>query len=249
MRFSRVLFSALVFVCTALFAGNHLAFPQQVEQTRSAQRLEARLSQKADFIPGNNPPLEQLIEIARHYRIPMGIEWLDQPDQPTPTAKVNLTAAMTVREMLVAILLEAPAQQLRIQDGMLHILPVSNSPDNLLALRIPSFQVARENLPGAEAKLKVEIRRALTHNAYPNGYGGTLPEYTSGPLSTRDISLELQNLTVREILDNIVQVSNRVLWVAHFPRSRKGSATRQNEDPLVEKQLLIDYPWKLILFD
>jgi hypothetical protein len=257
MLFSRIVCQAVVFFCAVQVTVECFgATPASgIEAQSSTQSLEAKLARKADFVPKDKPPLEQLVEIGRHYDLPMGIEWMDQADQSAATpSRPNLTSDMTVQEMIASVLLEAPLQQLRIEDGVIHIFhpSLADSPNNLLALRIPSFQVVNENLPGAEARLRSEIRRALNHNAYPNGFGGSLPEYTSGPLSTRNISLQFQNVTVRQILDGIIRASKQALWVAHFPQGQRGSKRSDvpvNQDPLIEKVTPIDYPWKLIIFE
>ena len=52
--------------------------------TLEAQDLSTRLSQPANYRPKAMTTLQQLIEVARHYRIPMGIEWVQ--DKKTETA-------------------------------------------------------------------------------------------------------------------------------------------------------------------
>jgi len=50
-------------------------------QVASAQELDSKLAQKADFSPTASSAKEQLIQIAQHYKIPMGIEWVIPSDE------------------------------------------------------------------------------------------------------------------------------------------------------------------------
>src|SRR3982751_3870789 len=42
-----------------------------------AQTLEERLNQRTDFVPRRGTPVEQLIEIAQRFKIPMAVEWVE----------------------------------------------------------------------------------------------------------------------------------------------------------------------------
>ena len=48
-----------------------------VPNTRS-QTLNVKLEQQTDFLPKTASSVEQLVEVARQFKIPMGIEWLER---------------------------------------------------------------------------------------------------------------------------------------------------------------------------
>src|ERR1700752_900257 len=101
-NFSRILLLALILFLTPAVA--------------ITQGLESKLAQKPDYIPVATSPREQLIEVAQHYKIPMGIEWINKADEKRePSA---LTAQPTVMSMLQSILERVPGYTAEIKDGI-----------------------------------------------------------------------------------------------------------------------------------
>jgi len=44
------------------------------------QMLKTKLAERTDFVPTSDTPLNQLIEVAQKFKIPMGIEWIEEMD-------------------------------------------------------------------------------------------------------------------------------------------------------------------------
>lgn len=59
-----------------LYALNVYRVIAQAPAETPAQKLEAKLAQRADFIPAAGTVRDQLVQVAQHYKIPMGIEWV-----------------------------------------------------------------------------------------------------------------------------------------------------------------------------
>jgi hypothetical protein len=228
-----------------------------IRQSQTSMRsLEDKLSLKATFIPRSKSALAQLIEVAKHYRLPMGIEWLNRPGKEKVAVTLSLVRdSVTVRELIQTILLQSQDQQMSIEDGIIHITHPAFmiDPKNLLNLRISEIHVENLDLPEAEAQLRLKIGMTLRPQLYTDGYGVGHRYYLKGAFSKRNISISGNNLTVREILNDIAKANGSLLWVAQLtPRELADGKPSgpQNPDPLVEsKPEPIDYPWQFISFE
>src|SRR5829696_1608573 len=88
--------------------------------TLNAQDLSSRLSQPANYRPTASTTLQQLIEVAQHYRVPMGIEWVgDTKKEAVPLPET--IRAPTVNDLINAILQNAHGYVAQQRDGVLHI--------------------------------------------------------------------------------------------------------------------------------
>jgi hypothetical protein len=195
-----------------------LSYPcNGVPQTSTASAIEARLNSKADFLPTAESPLDQLIQIATHYKIPMAIEWINRLDEAR--GPVLPDATNTVRELINAILrMQRVQYQLVVRNGILHINCPSMVFDvqNPLNLRISHFAVKKENLFDAEADLGVKIDMALHPMEYKDGYisdNGYPPGHV---FEVANITFDVQDLNVRDILDRIAVGNGNALWVVRL---------------------------------
>ena len=192
-----------------------------IEGLICGQSLDSRLLQKATFVPKSALILDQLIEVAQHYQIPMGIEWVDQPVVKvfaSPTSRPT-----TVRSLIATILRPYRGYRMKAADGMVHIANQAfvGSPRNFLNLRISEFKVDKASVVDADASLRLGIKMALHPERYANGwnggYGGYLPAEV---LNIPNITFFGRNFTVREILNKIVAANGNALWVVHLNTSR-----------------------------
>jgi len=81
-----------------------------------SQSLEEKLSQVADFAPSASTTEARLIELAQHYRIPMGIEWIS--DENAAPISSPIPSESSVREMLDLFCGMAPGYRTDVKDGM-----------------------------------------------------------------------------------------------------------------------------------
>jgi hypothetical protein len=235
----------LIFAAQSLQTKKAQAGAQKSEP--SAQTLEAKLSQKATFVPRNRPALDQLIEVAQHYRIPMGIEWNEQAEGRGNTLAVGRDA--NVRELINAILAQAPDEQMTVENGIVHVGTPALATDakNILNLRIEDFQVKNENLFYAEDRLRLAIDMTLHPEDYEEGYNGGYGYAPDDVFAVRNISFRASNVTVRDILDRIALANGHALWVARLSRAEQEADGRKSQkavrsEPPPAKQ----YPWKFI---
>lgn len=192
--------------------------------TLHAQDLSSRLSQPANYQPKAPTTLQQLIEVAQHYRIPMGIEWIHETkteDAPLP----ETTKPRTVNDLIAAILNHSPGYIAQQRDNVLHIVKTEfmDKRGNFLNLRLSTFELEKENIFGAEYWLRLRIKMKLHPERYKDGYGGGYG-YGAGTddgFDKENITLAGNDLTVREILNKIVIANGNALWVVQFSPSEK----------------------------
>jgi hypothetical protein len=253
---------AAVLICLPyILARQHPSLEKSGAPARSRivlqEDVESKLSQKADFIPERKSFLDQLVGVAQHYRIPMGIEWIkpgssQELDVPLPKPE----SSPTVRDLLQAIVSRLPSYQMTVQNGIVYVAQPVFAVDakNFLNVRIEEFRVENENLLDAEEHLHLSIDMTLHPDKYEEGYMGGYGYNPDDVFAKRKITFTGEDLTVREILDGLVKASGNALWIAHFDpddfKPAKSSTTKsartsdQEEDkskyhwefvPLVEK--------------
>lgn len=209
----------------------------------SAQSLEAKLAARADFTPDATSSKEQLVEVARHYGIPMGIEWIDMPSPGTSYSSVDKQP--TVRDMIRLIVRRMPGYRLKIRDGIVNISYTSYAVDarNFLNIRIVEYHVNRENVFGAQALLRLNIHRALHPELYAGGsnggYGYGVPR--DDTFNLKNISFSARNVTVRDILNRIVTVKGNAAWLIELTPERM-----MKGEPFFAQNGPIDFSWRII---
>lgn len=223
----------------------------QKATTPAAQDIEAKLAQKIAFVPGSNIPiLEQLIGVAKYYKIPMGIEWVEaKPPQEGRVALPSGESGATVRDLLSAIMSGTAEHQLTVENGVVHIAsPVLvSAPRNFLNVEIDDFEIKDNNLFEAEDELRIAIDTTLHPEEYEGGYAGGFGYAPDDPLAKSNVTFKGQNLKVRAILDGLVKSSGNALWLV-----RLKDIDASGVDPAQEanqKGLKARYPWKFVPLD
>ena len=220
-----------------------------------AEDIESRLSRKADFIPAGKSASDQLIAVAQHYRIPMGVEWVDQGSlqeldvAPPPPPRES---DPTVRDVLEAIVLRLPGYQMTTRNGVVHITHPAFADDagNFLNVHIEEFQIENENLLAAKEQLRLSIDMTLHPDDYEGGYAGGYGHNPDDVLAKRNITFQGTDLTVREILDSLVKANGNALWVAQldsddFKTAAKASTTKPTKNSKQE-EAMSKYRWNFV---
>lgn len=180
----------------------------------NAQTLRERLEQQTAFIPANSSPTEQLIEVAQRFKIPMAIEWLEAKSEAAK-ATLNFKGG-SVLDLIKTIVQQSPEHQVLNEGRILYIYPpaVAAHQFNFLNLRIDDYEVNEESLYGAEFELRICINAKLYPELYKNGYVGG---FGGAPddlfMKVQNITLSGRDLTIREILNRIIEESGNALWI------------------------------------
>ena len=207
------------------------------------QSLDSRLLQKASFVPKSTSALDQLIEVAHHYEIPMGIEWIDRPDAKVLT--LPQSKRTSVQRLITAILRQSPGYRLKVADGVVHIANKTfvGDPRNFLNLRISEFRVKEGNVFDADASLRLGITMTLHPERYARGWNGGYGYGAGGVFDVRNITLFGRNLIVRQILNKIIAANGNALWVVQLNPSRMMNAEPSFFAQEYESQ---DFRWQFI---
>jgi hypothetical protein len=211
------------------------------------QTVDSKLTQKVEaFDSESSSTVEQLIELAQKFQVPMGVEWLLTADEK-PARPVHVRKAL-VRDALKVILQEQPDYQFTLRDGVVHVVasPIIKDRRNFLNLVIPRFRVDKESLVGANHYLRLSIKLLLHPSpGFGGGYGGV---GLNNDFAVRNITFSGSNLTVRQILSKIAALQGNALWVVRLKSSEK----MKNEPfyaqtvSLTTEEVASDFTWQFI---
>ncbi len=241
--------AAAVLVCLPLI----FAAPQKRASKSGKQvaaDLDAKLARKADFVPSNKSTLDRLVGIAKHYEIPMGIEWIGgtgAEDLEVPSAAVSATP--TVRDLLTAIVSRLPDYQLTVQNGVVHIAPpiIAVRNDNFLNLVIEDFEVKNDTLFGAQHDLRLAIDMTLHPKEFEGGYAGGYGNDPEHVFAKQRFSYKSDDLTVRQILDGLVKANGNALWIAEFNREDFAPPVKTaTAGPVTDKSEETKLQWRFV---
>jgi hypothetical protein len=217
----------------------------------SGETLTERLERQTDFRPQPGSPVEQLVEVAQKFKIPMAIEWLEPPPQV-------FTAALTFRQGTVLSLLEAivrrsPEHRLVVTDAAAYVSPpaVTEHPFNFLNLRVSRYRVINEPLLGAEYMLRHSINALLYPELYKHGFGGGYGSAPGDPFWEANVTVSGDNLTIRETLTRIAVANGNALWVVRLKGDEfEGSKPHWDGVPIDEYgNSPLNTRWKFIPLD
>ncbi len=186
-----------------------------------AQTLEAKLSQRVSFAPQSSSPLGQLLEVAQHYEIPMGIEWIDESEAGTKAPTLSKRDQQTVQDFINEILQGTQGYRAQKNAGVLNVARprLAVSPKNFLNISIPEFQVRRATLFDAEALLRLKLEMFLHPERYAQGWNGGWGNAPGSVFDVQNATFSGHDLTVRQILNNIVAANGNALWIVHLTPS------------------------------
>jgi hypothetical protein len=184
---------------------------------RSAQTesLEKKLGTVTNYVPQAAAPADQLVEVARRFKLPMGIEWVEKADTATPD-KTPPSGNRTVRELIEEIVSASPGYLIEVDDGLVRIYSPSDAvhPFNFLNIQLDSYSVKDGHLFEAEDRLRWAIRFTLEPEKYRHGYGGGYGHGTPDVFQIPKFTLSSSDVTIREVLNRIALAQGNALWVA-----------------------------------
>src|SRR5437660_1127256 len=76
----------------------------------TAATLREKLAERTDYVPAGDTVRDQLINVAQHFHITMGIEWL-QSENETPPSRLS-SDKRTLRELIKALVDQSPRHQM-----------------------------------------------------------------------------------------------------------------------------------------
>ena len=187
-----------------------------------AQSVREKLAQSTDYRPRSTNADHQLVEVARHFKIPMAIEWLDQTPDAVQPPGLSFEKG-TVLDLIKAIVARAPQERLIVVDRLVRIFPPSvlNHRFNFLNLQLRRYCVSNESVLGADFEVRVGIDTMLYPREFRYGFNGG---YGGGEnlLWIEEINICVNHFSIRALLTEIVAQSGKAAWIAHLnPRELK----------------------------
>ena len=186
------------------------------------QRLDEKLAERTNFVPRSDTPLNQLIEVAQKFTIPMGIEWVEEKD-----GLVNESLDFQegrIIDLIAAIIKGSPDVVANEEGEILHVfsLYAVSNPLNFLNLRIPEYEAVNRPLHLAERQLRMRINQLLYPNPKSGGTGGGYGGWHPDPLSYYNIIFSGHNVSIRDVLTGIALSCGKALWVVELSRDELG---------------------------
>ena len=173
---------------------------------RTTEELSVKLNKRlSNYNPGVFNFVGALLHVSNEFQIPMGITWVD-----SPTARAEKPFAWnsaTIEEIIQAITETQPGYQVKVRNGVVHIFP-AGLPDaeSFLKIKLPGFQTQDTVVEFASFKLHI----AVTPMRAP--YQVSI----AGPGDSQ-VTVELANCLVEDVLDAFAVSSNRKTWIVTLP--------------------------------
>lgn len=203
-------------------------------------------------ITASSGSFEQLVEIAKRYKIPMGIERVDEDGKDSSreqaTDRELRVSGLSVLSLIDEILKQIPGYQASVADGVLLIgkPDIMSSARSFLNLRIPQYKVSDENVYGAEFQLRLAIDLTLEPEKYSRGYNGGHGHPPGTVFDVNNININVNNATVREIMSEIIRQNGHGMWSVHLaPANTKPEAPYFAQDDWQ----ISGFQWRFIPLD
>lgn len=179
------------------------------------ESLEEKLATATEYVPKAIAPVDQLVEVAQKFKIPMAIEWVERAGATTHD-KTTASEKRSVRELIEEIARMSPGHRIEVDDGLVRIYSPAEAvhPFNFLNIRLNSYSVKDGDLFAAEDQLRWAIRFTLEPEKYRHGFGGGYGHGANDVFEIPKFTLSGADLTIREVLNRIVLAQGNSLWVA-----------------------------------
>lgn len=158
-----------------------------------------------------------LIRVAQDFEIPMGLEWIRLPSDPTEIKRTWHNA--TVGQIIGSIVKGRAGYDLTVKDGVVHVFYDGATADkrNFLNIKIEDFRSKDEYVAASKQRLH-EIVRRIVFPPPPPVPGRQYTEIRQVVVSGGEhkTTFEVLNGTVREVLDKMALATDGKIWVVTF---------------------------------
>lgn len=173
-------------------------------------KIETRIGH---FESGGKPLVEIVLDLAYQYKLPMGLEYVDQAAATQP---INLSFHnRPVRDVLAAIVGELPEYRMTVS-GLVQIYSprARMDPSNLLNRTMRNFDLVNEDTHRASADLHCALAREL------NPHMGCFVSIGGGQWGALKVTIHARNAKVYQIIDEIVTQNGSAVWTVLVPPSK-----------------------------
>jgi hypothetical protein len=186
----------------------------------SAGQLDAKLHAAVpEYSVSGNTFIAALLRVADEFQIPLGVEWVATS---SAVEKLSLswhdTSVINIVEVIVH---SQPGYEVRVDGSILHVTSTAiPRGQDFLNLTVHSFDVQEQVVQIAERQL----RSAIAATVAPQKVGGILGSLATSP-NEPSITIKREDASVREILDSLISVSRKKIWVVTFVDSATSTTT------------------------
>jgi hypothetical protein len=178
--------------------------------------IKAKLAlQVTDYDNGGVPLIPTLLNIAESYDLPMGIERVTREALERPIrVKVHQASLSRLLDLCMG---QLPGYSWALHDDVINVVGAKEYTEasNLFNLVVPSFEVHEQDLNIANSKLRMSV---LFLKERPAGVVGS--NLGSSEFEGQRLTFAARNTTVREILNRLVRLYGKSVWIARVPPER-----------------------------
>jgi hypothetical protein len=159
-----------------------------------------------------------LSALANEYRVPIGLEVAEKSQVETEIS-IDLQGR-PLRDVLDAIIEQDPRYEWKVVDGVINVIPKASRDQflkDLLETRVERFTIDR-GTGRFDIRRKIteipEVRAKLERAGINHGVGGLITNADfseAGP----DFTLDVSDITVREILNRVIASSETKYWIVN----------------------------------
>lgn len=213
-----------------MFATLFLLFllqPAPAAQSSTTQGLQRKLQTRVEnYRLSEDSFLQALTKVASQFQIPLGIEWVKGP---STMRSFHLSIKRATVYQVIESLVKNSGYRLEIKKSIVHVFPRGSLTDRRSFLNVPikRFEVQDEFVAVAARRLRNMVNgdarqrhtsKPTTRNPDKWSQGtGTGGSAATG-LGDERISLKLQNVRARDILDSLSLAAGLKIWVVTYPR-------------------------------
>jgi hypothetical protein len=197
-----------------------LQAPLASAKQKASGDLTSQLNRKIDIYQLDVGSFgEALVKVASDFKIPLGIEWVDNSNSRTRLKRSWKDS--TVLNILRETVGTQPAYKIDVGTSVVHIRSATLVPEreNPLRIVIPTYEVNNVPLEEASRRLHGLVRSRLktTRSSIPGHEkpGGTVGSLLTNPDEPK-ITVELYGASVERCLDALTLSSSHKIWIATF---------------------------------
>jgi hypothetical protein len=194
-----------------------LALPATSQQDDTGA-IESSLSAVVSYTSAPNDVINALLAVARRYRLPLGIEFIETGAVKAEGRSWNNVTVLTIVRDIVNTW---PGYTMEISRGVVHIFPESlrNDRADVLNEHIGPFEVTDNYPPSIAAAVLPERLHALMVRPVADKPRAAMAGSILMSGNEFKVTFRMDNPTVREILDRLVQSESRNIWIVRYPAS------------------------------
>ncbi len=187
-------------------------------EIQSGKHVRTNSRRVESFIAQDTSRLDALLRLGQQYRIPLGIEYVDRE---AITTKIRIAARDgTVATVLDRILPRSRGYYWHEEEGVIVVShrKVPRGSKNLFNTRIGKFQSQAATIQELSNLLRMELELSLSPSI-----GGFAGSFAAGPVQTKIPPLNVQNKTVRDILNLVISQAQGAAWIVQAPPEQLGA--------------------------